>query len=406
MNDAHRPPLPRGFWWLWTSTLVNRVGLFVMPFLSLYLTVERGYSATSAGLMVSLYGFGGILGSLAGGSLADRWGRRPTMLTGQLGAAACTVGLGLADRLDLIALWAAALGVTLKMSQPAVGAMLADLVPPEARPRAYALNYWALNLGFSISALSAGTIAAFGYLTLYLVDAATTLLCAVLVFLRLPETRPTAPPAVRSQAPRPSTTEVLRDRRFMCLVGLNLLVVAVFSQRHVALPLSTAESGLSAAQYGLVAAVNGIMIVTLQLAVTRFTQHRPAGAVLAAGASLVGLSAALNAGSDTVLLYAVAAVVYTLGEIVYVPTSEAQVPAMAPASARGRYEGVMALTWSVGGFLAPLTSGLLIDAYGTGALWLGCAAVGVLAALGYAALLRPRTLPADAPPSARPLSQE
>ncbi|MFD0351007.1 MFS transporter [Kitasatospora aburaviensis] len=111
---------------------MNRVGLFVMPFLSLYLTVERGYSATSAGLMVSLYGFGGILGSLAGGSLADRWGRRPTMLTGQLGAAACTVGLGLADRLDLIALWAAALGVTLKMSQPAVGAMLADLVPPEA----------------------------------------------------------------------------------------------------------------------------------------------------------------------------------------------------------------------------------------------------------------------------------
>ncbi|MFJ3788819.1 MDR family MFS transporter [Kitasatospora sp. NPDC090091] len=406
MNDPHHPPLPRGFWWLWTSTLVNRVGLFVMPFLSLYLTVERGYSATAAGLMVSLYGFGGILGSLAGGSLADRWGRRPTMLTAQLGAAACTLGLGLADRLDLIALWAAALGVTLKMSQPAVGAMLADLVPPEARPRAYALNYWALNLGFSISALSAGTLAAFGYLTLYLVDAATTLLCAVLVFLRLPETRPAEPPAVRAQAPRPSTAEVLRDRRFMCLVGLNLLVVAVFSQRHVALPLSTAESGLSPAQYGLVAAVNGIMIVTLQLAVTRFTQSRPAGRVLAAGASLVGLSAALNAGSDTVLLYAAAAVVYTLGEIVYVPTGEAQVPAMAPASARGRYEGVMALTWSVGGFLAPLTSGLLIDAYGTGALWLGCAVVGALAALGYAALLRPPMLPADAPASARPLSQE
>ncbi|WP_395292679.1 MDR family MFS transporter [Kitasatospora hibisci] len=406
MNEPHRPPLPGGFWWLWTSTLVNRVGLFVMPFLSLYLTVEHGYSATAAGLMVSLYGFGGILGSLSGGALADRWGRRPTMLTGQLGAAVCTLGLGLADRLDLIALWAAALGVTLKMSQPAVGAMLADLVPPESRPRAYALNYWALNLGFSVSALSAGTLAAFGYLTLYLVDAATTLLCAVLVFLRLPETRPVAPAAVRSQDPRPSTAEVLRDRRFMCLVGLNLLVVAVFSQRHVALPLSTAESGLSPAQYGLVAAVNGVMIVTLQLALTRFTQHRPAGRVLAVGASLVGLSAALNAGSDTVLLYSVAAAVYTLGEIVYVPTSEAQVPAMAPASARGRYEGVMALTWSVGGFLAPLTSGLLIDAYGTGALWLGCAVVGALAALGYTALLRPRTLPVDAPPSTRPLPQE
>ncbi|WP_307623209.1 MFS transporter [Streptomyces sp. V3I7] len=410
MTKQERAQLPRAFWWLWASTLVNRFGLFVMPFLSLYLTVERGYSATYAGLMVSLYGLGGIAGSLLGGSLSDHWGRRPTLLTGQLGAAAFTLGLGFANRPALIAVCVVALGIALKMSQPAVGAMLADIVPAPSRPRAYSLNYWALNLGFSVSALSAGVLASAGYVMLFVVDAATTLLCAVLCFLKIPETRPTASPAGHAETPRVSLVEVLRDRRFMCLVGLNLLVVLIFTQRHMALPLSTAESGLTTGQYGIVAAVNGVMIIALQLPVTRFTQHRAAGWVLAAGALLVGLSSALNSRADTVLMYCLAAVVYTLGEIVYVPTSEAQVPAMAPAHARGRYEGVMVLSWSLGGFVAPLTSGLIIDSYGTHALWTGCAVLGVLAALGYVALLctrTPRTRQhTAAPPSVQALPQE
>ncbi|OEJ41655.1 transporter [Streptomyces agglomeratus] len=408
MSAQPRQQLPRGFWWLWASTLVNRAGLFVLPFLTLYLTVERGYSATTAGVMVALYSLGGILGSLAGGSLTDRWGRRPTMLTGQLGAAAFTLGLGFAEHLAMIALLMTALGVTLKMSQPAMGAMLADIVPAEARPRAYSLNYWALNLGFSVSALSAGALATFGYVTLYVVDAATTLLCALLVFLKLPETRPEKPPATARapEAPRASMATVLRDRRFMCLVGLNLLVVMVFTQRHVALPLSTAEAGLSTTEYGTVAAVNGVMIVTLQLLVTRYTRIRLAHRVLGAGALLVGASAVLNATADTLLLFCLAAVVYTLSEIVYVPTSEAQVPAMAPAHARGRYEGVMVLSWSVGGFVAPLTSGVVIDAYGTDALWAVCTVFGVLAALGYVALFRTRAPRDTAPPPVRTVPQE
>ncbi|MGW7286460.1 MDR family MFS transporter [Streptomyces sp. NPDC054847] len=403
MNDPGRPALPTGFWWLWTSTLVNRFGLFVMPFLSLYLTVDRGHSALYAGLMVSLYGLGGMAGSLIGGSLSDRWGRRPTLLAGQLGSAVFTLALGLAEQPLPIALCATVLGLTLTMSQPAAGAMLADIVPEEARPRAYSLNYWAFNLGFSVSALSAGALVVFGYLTLFVVDAATTLLCAVLVFWKLPETRPERLHAEPPGTSRVSLTAVLRDRQFMCLVGLNLLMVTVFTQRHVALPLSIAESGLSTAQYGIVAGINGIMIVTLQLAVTRFTQNRPAGGVLAAGALLIALSSVLNARADTVLLYCCAAVVCTLGEIVYVPTSEAQAPALAPARARSRYEGVMVMTWALGGFVAPLTSGLIIDAYGTDALWAGCVVIGAVTALGYAAWLKPRQEKDGAVSSAQPL---
>ena len=70
--------LPRTFWWLWTSTLVNRLGGFVVTFLALYLTRDQGYSATYAGLVASLYGLGGALGAVVGGVLTDRVGRRST----------------------------------------------------------------------------------------------------------------------------------------------------------------------------------------------------------------------------------------------------------------------------------------------------------------------------------------
>ncbi|NED90459.1 MFS transporter, partial [Streptomyces sp. SID11233] len=79
--------LPRAFWWLWTSTLINRLGGFVYTFMAIYLTVERGYSASYAGLVAALFGLGGVLASLVGGVLTDRWGRRPTMFTAQAATA-------------------------------------------------------------------------------------------------------------------------------------------------------------------------------------------------------------------------------------------------------------------------------------------------------------------------------
>ena len=72
--------LPSGFWWLWSSTLVNRLGTFVYPFLTLYLTATRGYSPATAGLVVSSYGIGSMAGSLLGGELSDRVGRRATLI--------------------------------------------------------------------------------------------------------------------------------------------------------------------------------------------------------------------------------------------------------------------------------------------------------------------------------------
>ena len=79
--------LPRAFWWLWTSTLVNRLGAFVATFMALYLTQQRGYSASFAGLVAALHGLGGVISTLVAGVMTDRLGRRPTLLAAQASTA-------------------------------------------------------------------------------------------------------------------------------------------------------------------------------------------------------------------------------------------------------------------------------------------------------------------------------
>ncbi|GFN05851.1 hypothetical protein Smic_44070 [Streptomyces microflavus] len=122
--------LPREFWWLWLSTLVNRLGAFVATFMALYLTLDRGYSASYAGLVAALHGLGGVISSLGAGVMTDRLGRRPTMLIAQLSTAVSVAVLGFMVHPFAIAGVAFLVGMASNASRPAVQAMMADIVPP------------------------------------------------------------------------------------------------------------------------------------------------------------------------------------------------------------------------------------------------------------------------------------
>ncbi|MEV5484885.1 MULTISPECIES: MDR family MFS transporter [Streptomyces] len=396
--------LPRQFWWLWTSTLINRLGAFVATFLALYLTVERGYSASYAGLVGALYGLGGVLSSVGAGVLTDRLGRRPTMLIAQLSTAASVALLGFMTDPVGIAAVACVVGMASNASRPAVQAMMADIVAPEDRVRAFSLNYWAINLGFAVSSTAAGLIAQHGYLALFLGEATLVLACALVVFRKLPETRPghgqdaagaPGPPAPAAVSLR----TVLRDGRFMTVVGLNLLLALLFQQAYVSMPVSMGQDGFSSADFGMVIAVNGILIVLLQIPVTRFIEHRSPAMLLVGSALLAGYGFGLTALAGSVAMYAVAVAVWTLGEIINSPTQMGLVVRLSPVHGRGRYQGIYALSWSIASLTAPLLGGTVIDHYGADALWAGCAAVGTAAAAGYGLLLR--RLPGQEPHTAR-----
>jgi MFS family permease len=389
--------LPRAFWVLWAGTLVNRLGGAVFPFLAVYLTRERGLSAERAGLVVGLYAAGGMIAGPAGGALADRAGRRPTLLLGTTGAAAAMLGLGFAPSAAAIVLLAPLLGFFTDLCRPPLNAAVADLVPAAERTRAYGLLYWAINLGFAGAAALAGALAQVGFSILFVVDALTTLAFGALVLLGVPESLPartavTAPgrPPPRepgrwraSLAAGAALFAPFRAPRFARFLGLQALVYLVFQQVLLALPLDMRAHGLSTAEVGRLLALNGIAIVLVQPLLVRVLARLPRARVLSTGAALIGLGYGVAALAGGVPVFAASILVWTLGEILTFTATPSLIAELAPPAARARYQGAHQLVWGLTGIVAPPLGGLVLRSFGGGTLWVGCAVIGLGAAVLY-----------------------
>jgi MFS family permease len=380
--------LPRQFWFLWTGTLINRLGSFVVIFLAIYLTGQRGFSQSQAGLVIGLYGAGGAIGTTVGGVLADRWGRRPTMLIAQFSAAALMLALGFAHSYPRTIATTFLLGIFTEAVRPAFSAMMVDIIGPADRVRAYSLNYWAINLGFALSAIGAGLAAKASYLLLFVIDSGTTLITAVLSVILLAETKPARTPGAASGADHKIKGQgglgtVFRDRIFVGYLVISLGGIVVMMQHMSTLPIAMTADGLSAATYGGVIAVNGVLIVLGQLFVPKLIGDRDASRVLAVAALIIGVGFGLVAFAHAAWFFALTVVIWTLGEMIQSPSNAATVAALSPPALRGRYQGLSSLNWSAGTALAPILGGLTQQHLGDAALWLGCFGVCVLVAIGH-----------------------
>ncbi|MGH3655957.1 MAG: MDR family MFS transporter [Micromonosporaceae bacterium] len=384
--------LPRAFWHLWLATLVNRLGGFIVIYLAVYLVVVREFAPSFAGLVVGLYGAGAALGVLVGGVLADRWGRRPTMISAQLAAAVVAVALGLVTAGPAIALLTSLLGALTQAARPAMSAMMTDVVADGDRLRAFSLNYWAINLGFAGAALLAGVLAGLDYRLLFFLDAATTALGALVVF-RIPETRPRVTPQARprdaavpaGQSPPAGRSRpggigaVLADRVFLGLVGTTLLTWMIVETLSM-MPIAMRSDDLPLSSYGAVIAVNGILIVLGQLFVPRLVRGSDRSRTLALAAVFIGVGFGTVAVADQIWVYAVSVAIWTVGEMLMSPSNSSLIADLAPAALRGRYNGVFSLGFSVASFAAPVLAGLTMQYSGEATLWIGCLVLGLVAA--------------------------
>ena len=394
--------LPAAFWWIWLSILVNWVGGFAGPVLALYLTNARGFSPTRTGLLVSLLGLGGLLGAYLGGRSADRFGRRRTMVAGHLWTAASMAALGLATTPWTLAVAGFSVGLGAVSVRPAMQAALADVVPLEDRQRAFALNYWALNVGMSVSAALAGVLVERGYATAFLSDAAATALCAGVIWVKVPETRPPTP--ARSAGPeRPESSagaEDRPDRYFVVFVLATLLFALVFQQASTTLPVVLAREGHRPETITLLAALNGVLVVLLQLPLTRLARSRNRGVVLLVAGVTLGLGFGLLGFAAGAAAFAGCVVLWTFGEMLQAPAGVGVVADRAPAHRRGRYQGWYGMAWSVAALLGPAGGGWLVDRGSADLLWGACAALATAAGLAYAWAVGPtRSFPRAADPA-------
>jgi MFS family permease len=246
------------------------------------------------------------------------------------------------------------------------------------------LLYWAINLGAAAAPVLGGLLAEQSYTLLFVLDASTMLAYAVVAAVGIPETRP----VLRASDDLPLPTgpgagfrEALGDGVLMSLTAVALLVGAVFFQAYSTLPVVIRSAGFSNADYGYVIALNGALIVLLSLPVARWAGRQAPGLLLAAAVALIGIGV----------------VIWTLGEIAFLPVLPAYIANLAPDGARATYQGVYGAGFGLSHMIGPVVGGFALGQLGAGALWTGCLFVSLLAAGGLLALrpaLRRRLAPA------------
>ncbi len=370
--------LPRTFWVLLCGTLVNRLGAFVVPFLSLYLTGARGFTIARAGVVLTVIGVGGAVAQPVGGVLADRIGRRRTLLAGLVGAATGVVLVGAAHSFVALCVAGFAYGLVADVYRPAISAAIADVVDDARRPRAYALQFWVVNVGFAVATLLGGVLADRGYWLLFAGDALTTLLFAALVLRAVPETRPDRVPGATTGSVR----QVLGDRLMLGLVLCTVLQATAYLQAFVTLPLVVVGDGLGTGGFGVVIALNGVLIVVLQPLLLGHLGRRAQGPLLLAGSLVLGAGLAMTVLADSLPGHLLVVAVWTVGEVLGAGVLSAVVARLAPADLRGRYMGVFGMSWGVSAVLAPAMGTLVLQHLGEGPLWAGCLALCVVAGTG------------------------
>lgn len=377
--------LPRAFWLLFAAAVVDRLGGFGIVYLSIWLAgpdAPLGVTMASAGLAVSLFSLGGIVGGPVGGALADAHGRKPVLVGGLLATAVAYLLLSQMTTLPTIAAASFLVGVCANLGRPAMTAAIADVVPEEHRRRAYGLHYWAINLGFAFSAALAGGLARHGPLVVFGLDAATSVLAAALLFGAMRDAAP-----VRAATSKPSLAALLsgpaRDGVMLLLVLVGVMNSMMFHQASVVLASAMRADGLDG-QYGPLLAINGVLIVLLQPTLTQVTEGARSSWVLAAGCLLVGGGFFLTGFADGAAGHALAIGVWTLGEILLASTMPSVVNRLAPPSLRASYQGLYGLSWSVSAF-APALGAWTMEHGGASALWTSCL---VLGGVGAAVVLR------------------
>jgi MFS family permease len=380
---------PPQFWILFGGMLVNAAGSsLIFPFFTLYVRQRFGVPMTTIGVAMTMMGVIGLVSGAVGGALADRFGRKTLMVGGLMLAAVSSFTMGLVDSLVAFVAVAIFINFIFPLSRPAFEAVVADLVEPEKRARAYGLTRVAFNLGVAIGPAVGGFLAERSYFTLFVGDAITSLIFAFIILFFIAETKPQVAEEERA-AHGAGYGPLLRDTPFLMFCLVSIAVVVIYAQMNSTWPVYMKENyGITERQYGLMMSLNAAMVVLFQFPITSFTERYARTTMLALAAVLYGVGFGLVGFVSTAAFFALAIAIWTVGEMVHVPVAQAYVADVAPEDMRGRYMGAAALTWGVGWSLGPLLAGLMMDFGDPHYVWYGCLIVGLAAAVAFLRLGR------------------
>ena len=385
---------PPQFWLMLLGLIISTTGTtMVWPFLTIFASERLSLPMTAVTSLMSINSLSGLTASILAGSLVDRFGRKSVMTVGLFGTAVAYLGYIYAGSYWHFAVLMLTSGLFNPLYRLGSDAILADMLSPADRVQGYSIFRMARNIGVALGPILGGIVLSSNYNIGFMGAAAALTFYGLITLFFLRETLVRDPNAKHESLREQIHVyrQALTNKPFAHMVGAFTLMEICAALMWVLLAVYVKQNfGVAEATYSWLPTTNALMVVFLQVFITRIikryrdTQVMPIGALFYAVAMMiVGLSSQFWG-------FWLAMVVMTIGELITAPTATTFVANLAPQDQRGRYLGVFGLTWHVAMAIGPFAAGILTDAFGIRSPWFVSVLVGLLSVYAFVLLDRRR----------------
>jgi len=375
--------LPRDMWVLFYTTLINRSGTMVIPFLVLYLTQKIGVTASEAGVALLVYGIGAFISAPLTGRLADKIGALKVMKISLVGTSLVMLVYGFITNYYLILVFSFILSVINEAFRPANLSLISEIVTPAQRRISFALNRLGINIGMSIGPVVGGFLILIDYHFLFYVNAFASLAAGIYLILTpwtsLSESESTIE-EVSSQTKL--NASVLGDRKYLFFLFAVIPANLVFFQHLGGVPLYIVdELGYSTAAFGLLSAINTVLIIIAEVPLNNMMSNMSYSRSMFIGALLAAIGFGAMAVARDITPLIITIIIWTFGEMIFFPVTATYASEIAPAKKRGEYMGYFQMTFSFAFSAGPWLGTVVYENYGPVILWSGALVMGLITAV-------------------------
>jgi MFS family permease len=373
--------LPNDMWVLFFTSLINRSGTMVLPFLTLYLTKKIGTTPAEAGLALLVYGIAAFLAAPLTGKIADKIGALKVMKFSLFGSGIIFIIYSFITNYYLILIASFFLAAVNEAFRPANLSMISELVEPSQRRIAFALNRLAINAGMSIGPVIGGFLSLIDFHFLFYANAFSANASGIYLS-NVKWTSLQSAKQINSTEKEKIKINVLSDTSFLFFLVAVIPVNLVFFQHIGALPLYIVdELGFTTAAFGLLSAINTVMIIFLEVPINDYLSNISYQRSMIAGALLAAIGFGLFAFAHSIIPLIIAIAIFTFGEMIFFPVTAAYTSEVAPEKRKGEYMGYYQMTFSFAFSAGPWLGTVVFQNYGSTVLWLGAFAFGLISAL-------------------------
>jgi predicted MFS family arabinose efflux permease len=363
------------------GVVVNRVCGFLNIFLVLFLVAD-GYSSSQAAAALGVYGAGGVVGVLVGGTLAERLGARNATVLSMVSSAVLIAALPYLPTYSALLVAVAAVGIVGQIFRPASATLLSELTPDDRQVMIFAMYRFGLNVGTTAAPLIGFALYNLGggsYLLLFWAEAAFALAYAVLAQFTLPARVAAAGTLAEGPGqPAGGYRAVLRDRRYSFYLVATFLNACIYMQYLSTLPLDVVASGVPIFWFTLAVALNGLVVILFELPLTKLSQKLPFKVPIVVSFVLVGVGYAFYGLPLGPAVIITGTLIWTAAEIIGAPTAFAYPAIAAQPQLKSHYIGSFQFMFGLGTAVGPVAGGVLYTYLGHG-VWPLFAAVSMLA---------------------------